>query len=148
MRAIVARMYDMLHDLSLVFLGVVLCYFGVIAGAIAERIRGAGRVSRAAKPAALMRSERAAEWTGVVVDEGSLRAPAAVRKKRPAPERELATVPMLNDVRDALVGLGFSKPIAQEAAADARRNLGDGAPLELWIREALRCCPKPNAVTA
>lgn len=131
----------MLHDLAMIFLGGVLVYFGVIGGAIAERVRGVHR--RAPKASAPMGSERAAEWTDAVTPK--VERPAVQRKQKIATfaNADLVPVPMLNDVRDALVRLGYAKPLATQAAADARRKLGDGAPLEVWIREALQFCKPP-----
>lgn len=45
------------------------------------------------------------------------------------------------EARDALVGLGWRPAIAGGAVAAACERVGIGAPLEMLIREALRCCP-------
>ncbi len=119
----------MLQNIAMLAIGAVLVCLGVVAGAIADRIRSQREGDATpATPRALTKSGR-----------GSL-----------ARERSVATsasvpVPMLTDVRDALVGLGYKPAVATAAAAEARRKLGDGAPLAVWIREALQCCP---AVTA
>ena len=42
------------------------------------------------------------------------------------------------DAVAALVKLGYSPGVAAEAIARAARDLGDGAPLDALIREALR----------
>jgi hypothetical protein len=158
----------MLHDLMMILLGAVVTYFGVIGGAIAERVRGARQREHAprrpVKLSAPIGSERAAEWTDGVIIEKIDRRPAAQRRQkipmipmvsatrecsnqvRAVPMLggvELTPVPMLNDVRDALIGLGYAKPLATQAAAEARRKLGDGAPLSVWIKEALQFCKPP-----
>jgi len=47
--------------------------------------------------------------------------------------------------KQALVGLGWKSAIAQAAVAAAAATLGDGAPLERLIVEALRRCPRPTS---
>ena len=122
--------------------GGLLVYVGVLAGALADRIRnGLGTPAPA-------RRRRAVE---LELDEREpARRPSRKRSEiaTPAASPDVTPVPVLNEVRDALVQLGYSPSIAREAAAEARRKIGDGAPLPIWIREALRCCPKPLAVVA
>lgn len=47
------------------------------------------------------------------------------------------------EVRDALVGLGFKRGLADAAVLEARDRLGVSAPFQTWIREALQICGKP-----
>ena len=46
-------------------------------------------------------------------------------------------------VRDALVGMGWSPAIARTAADEALAHAGTDVRIEELIREALRRCPKP-----
>jgi hypothetical protein len=50
---------------------------------------------------------------------------------------------MRGEARDALVGMGWSGPIARAAVDAAASHVGTGATLEMLIREALRRCMKP-----
>ncbi len=60
-----------------------------------------------------------------------------------ARERDSETA-LLDDVRDALVGLGYRSHEARRAAEAAIAHVGKHAPLEVAIREALRLCAKPG----
>lgn len=48
------------------------------------------------------------------------------------------------EVRDALVGLGFKRAVADAAVTEARNRLGVEAAFQIWMREALKFCPKPT----
>lgn len=99
-----------------------LVWLGMVGGAIAARIRD-GKLLRAV---AHQRTKRAEP------------SPKIARERV-----EIATIPMLSDVRDALIGLGFKSAAASQAAAEARRQLGDGAPLDAQIRKALQLVANP-----
>lgn len=114
--------------------GGLLVYVGVLAGAVADRIRNGARAPAEAR-------EREAEPR-----RQSAKPKRAATSPAPKVSPDVAPVPVLNEVRDALVQLGYAPAIAREAAAEARRKIGDGAPLEIWIREALQCCPRLKVV--
>jgi uncharacterized protein DUF222/Holliday junction resolvase RuvA-like protein/HNH endonuclease len=48
------------------------------------------------------------------------------------------------ETRLALVGMGWKPAIARAAIEAAASRVGRNAPLETWVREALRKCPKPR----
>jgi Holliday junction resolvasome RuvABC DNA-binding subunit len=47
-----------------------------------------------------------------------------------------------NDVKNALVKLGFKPPQAGAAVDQALERVGTNVELTVLIREALKCCPK------
>ena len=49
------------------------------------------------------------------------------------------------ELRDALVGLGWSRAVAATSVDEALGHVAHGAPIEAVIREALRRCPRPRA---
>lgn len=112
----------MLHDVLMMGLGAVLVSLGVIAGSIADRIRGHRRANATARERATTPRRGKAE---LVMSP------------------DVTPVPQFAEVREALTGMGYKRPVADAAAAEARRRLGDGAPLTVWIKEALRHCNGP-----
>jgi hypothetical protein len=61
------------------------------------------------------------------------------RDRKPASKLDDATVRA--QVRDALVGLGWTAAIARNAVEAAASHVGRDATLDSWVREALRRCP-------
>ena len=114
----------MLHDVLMMGLGAVLVSLGVIAGSIADRIRGHRRAAATAR------------------DRATTAAPRRARAEL-AMHPDVTPVPQLAEVREALTSMGYKRATADAAAAEARRRIGDGAPLQTWIREALRVIPNP-----
>ena len=49
------------------------------------------------------------------------------------------------EARIALVGMGWKPMIARAAIEAAASHVGRDAPLEIWVREALRRCPRPRS---
>jgi len=49
------------------------------------------------------------------------------------------------EARIALVGMGWKPAIARGAIETAASQVGRGASLEAWVREALRHCPLPRS---
>jgi hypothetical protein len=79
------------------------------------------------------------------VHAGNLRitgeAPHALRFER-AGTTPYAT-DVIAEVRAALRGLGFRPPDITRAIEQASVHVGAGAPLDAWLRAALRACPRP-----
>ena len=120
--------WSMLQNVLMMGLGAVLVSLGVIAGSIADRIRGHRRADATPRDRATTATPRRARAELVL-------------------SPDVKPVPQLAEVREALTGMGFKRPVADAAAAEARRRIGDGAPLETWIREALKHC-NAKSVTA
>lgn len=126
-------------------LGAALVAVGVLAAALADRIRGL-RVSREVAP-----RERASRAQGApaaisVVDPGDLlrAAPAAAPAKPPraqrAESRSAASAEGGEDVIAALVAAGYKRPIATEATWAC--GAGERASIEGWTRAALMRCAR------
>jgi len=49
------------------------------------------------------------------------------------------------ETRIALVGMGWKPMIARSAIEAAASHVGRDAPLEAWVRQALRHCPLPRS---
>ncbi len=139
----------MLNDTLHVLLGAALVAIGVLATALADRIRGlqASRRERAMTPAT-RGTVRAARPPIDVVDAEVVEAappprcaPTGPTEPRPArtPRAEVK-LPCdgADDVIAALVAAGYKKPIATEATWACGQ--GERASIEGWTRAALRRC--------
>jgi Holliday junction resolvasome RuvABC DNA-binding subunit len=49
------------------------------------------------------------------------------------------------EARIALVGMGWKPMIARSAIEAAASHMGRDAPLQAWVRQALRHCPLPRS---
>jgi hypothetical protein len=58
---------------------------------------------------------------------------------------KLDDVVVREEARSALVGMGWKPAIARSAMEAATSRVGHAAPLEAWVREALRHCPLPRS---
>lgn len=117
-----------MNILTLLF-GAGLACFGMLAGALADRIRY-GRAQRA-RAARAPRGEVQLATPGQAQDADDSNATATDR-----------------DARSALVGLGYKKWIATEAVREARAKLGPKAELVDLIQKALSMCPKVMSAEA
>jgi hypothetical protein len=68
---------------------------------------------------------------------------SARREAKPA--SKLDDVIVRTEARDALVGMGWKLAIARAAVDAAASHVGRDAPLDVWVREALRRCPMPRS---
>jgi hypothetical protein len=59
----------------------------------------------------------------------------------PKPSSKLDEAIVRVEARTALVGMGWKLAIARNAVETAASHMGRDAPLEAWVREALRHCP-------
>jgi hypothetical protein len=68
-----------------------------------------------------------------------------VTRRRVAPEPNPASrlddAILRTQTREALVGMGWKSAIARDAVEVAASRVGRDAPLDAWVREALRQCP-------
>ena len=112
-------------------LGGSLVCLGVIAQAVADRIRGIRAADRQRKPVAL-----AGDGDGAAL-------PLRAREEPSARERAPAATAMAKDVIAALVSAGFKKAQASEAAWGC--TAAERATLEDWTGAALRRCAKGAA---
>ena len=129
--------------------GAALVALGVLAAALADRIRGL-RVSREAREAAPR--DRAGRAPSVpaqppraaipVVEHAELLRPAAPKQPRtPRSEPKVtASAEGGDDVIAALVASGYKKPVATEAAWAC--SAGERATVESWTASALRRCAR------
>jgi hypothetical protein len=113
-----------LHDVLLMLLGAALVAVGVLAAAIADRLRGL-RVTREAAPRE--RPIRAQVPLATVVE------PARTRPSRAATEGG-------EDVIAALVASGYKRPAATEATWAC--TAAERATVEGWTASALRRCAR------
>jgi Domain of unknown function (DUF222)/RuvA, C-terminal domain/HNH endonuclease len=67
----------------------------------------------------------------------------ATEVQRPSSKLDQAIV--REEARIALVGMGWKPMIARSAIEAAASRVGRDAPLEAWVREALRHCPLPRS---
>jgi HNH endonuclease/Domain of unknown function (DUF222)/RuvA, C-terminal domain len=63
----------------------------------------------------------------------------------PKPSAKLDDAVARVEARAALVGMGWKPAIARAALDAAASHVGRDAPLEVWVREALRHCPLPRS---
>lgn len=114
--------------------GAALVAIGVLATALADRIRGL-RVSRdRAVPAPRTAHSRAP--IEVIEAEVEPTSPRAASKPK-APNAEPQAQAMADDVITALVATGYKRPIAARATWSC--SASDRATIESWTRAALRC---------
>lgn len=121
-----------MNDLAHMMFGAILVWFGVVSGALADRIRGARALGK--------RRENEASHATVALAKAR-----AVRTSRDAPIVTSAQSAMAADVTLALVTMGYPKATAAEAVAACPS--AETSTLESWIRAALkRCTPKEGRV--
>lgn len=112
-----------------VLFGAALVAIGVLASALADRIRGI-RAERKAQ-------ERGTRAGSVVEPEAPRSAPTPPKPEKPrAPRVDGDTV--ASDVVSALVAAGYKKPVATEAVWSCGAH--ERGSIELWTRAALRRC--------
>jgi len=115
--------------------GATLVTFGVLASALADRIRGI----RLAREAAPRESRRVAEPLRVIESESVELLPSLPKPERSrAPRSETKMQTAADDVIAALVAAGYKKPIATEATWGC--SAADRETIEGWTRAALRRC--------
>jgi Holliday junction resolvase RuvA-like protein len=68
----------------------------------------------------------------------------AASRRAPKPSSKLDGAVARVEARTALVGMGWKPAIARTALDAAASHVGPDAPLEVWVREALRHCPLPR----
>lgn len=133
-------------DLAHVLLGAVLVAIGVLAGGLADRLRGI-RFTRATPP--LHRAGFSVPPHPATIDASESRQLEPTRSSPRAPSR--GSQPLAggtrppesadaDDVIAALVAAGYKKPIATEAARGCRE--AERVTVEHWTRAALRRCAK------
>ena len=135
-----------MDNLSMLF-GAALVAIGVLAAALADRIRGL-RISRDAREAAPReRLSRAASVPAhsarasiPVVEHSEYRGTPAPGKPPRAPRTEPKVPSPEGDVIAALVAAGYKKAIASEAAWAC--SAGERATVETWTAAALRRCAR------
>ena len=128
--------------------GAALVCLGILASALADRIRGLrvsreGREVREGRESARERSSRVAAASAsrgpiqVVEAAEPLRKPAVTRR---APETKTQAEDGGNDVIAALVASGYKKPVATEATWAC--SAAERATVETWVAAALRRCAR------
>ena len=133
-----------MDNLSMLF-GAALVAIGVLAAALADRIRGL-RISRDAREAAPRRAASVAAHspraTIPVVEHSEYRGtPAPVKQPRaPRAEPKVPSPEGGEDVIAALVAAGYKKAIAAEAAWAC--STGERTTVETWTAAALRRCAR------
>jgi hypothetical protein len=115
-----------MNDLLHILLGAALVSTGVLAGALADRIRGL-RIERIERRQAPQPRQHESSWP--IPDK---RRGQEVLKIQAPPSRDAA------DVIAALVASGYKKSVASEAAM--RCTAAERASIESWTRAALRNC--------
>lgn len=124
-----------LNSVLLMLLGAALVSVGVLAAALADRIRGL-RASR--EPAPRDRASRTA--VPVVESADLLRAPPTKQPRPPRAETKVAVGTSGDDVIAALVAAGYKKPVATEAAWACAA--GERTTIEGWTAASLRRCAR------
>ena len=146
-------------NITFMLFGAMLCAIGVLASALADRVRGIYRANREAHPewsewveepvaAPRARRPRATKAADTIfVPDEPLRAvdpvelihtkPASLRR---APRSESKAAEGAEDVIAALVAAGYKKAIATEAAWGC--GPAERSSVEEWTRAALRSCAK------
>lgn len=123
--------------------GAALVALGVLAAALADRIRSA-RFGRESSTTAVRETRRAP--IHVVEHERAPRTEHQIRDavfglgKRVAEKHEARTQATAEDVIAALVAAGYKKPVAAEATWGC--TAAERATVENWTRSALRRCAK------
>jgi len=110
--------------------GATLVAIGVIAAALADRIRGVRLVRE--RPTAGTRATTPARAADVVAPESERVKPERAR----VPRSEEKMGQMADDVIAALVAAGYKKPIAAEATWGC--SVAERATVEIWAAAALR----------
>jgi len=125
-----------MNALSMLF-GAALVALGVLAAALADRIRGL-RISREA--ASRERTSRT-HSAPAVIPVVELHPPAATKPRQPRePKAAPTSTDGADDVIAALIGAGYKKPIATEATWAC--SAADRATVEGWTASALRRCAR------
>ena len=125
-------------DVLYMLLGSALVAIGVLASALADRIRGL-RVTRDATP-----RERASRAPSVSAQPARAvipvveHVPPKPRAQRSEPKAAISEGG--DDVIAALVAAGFKKPVATEAAWAC--SAGERSAVEIWVAAALRRCAR------
>lgn len=132
-----------MNALSMLF-GAALVALGVLAAALADRLRGL-RIARDARDAAPR--ERASREPSVPAQPARTAIPVVEQAPPPKPMRPSRPEPKVaanteggDDVVAALVASGFKKPIATEAAWAC--SAAERATVESWVASALRRCAR------
>lgn len=123
-------------------LGAALVALGILAAALADRIRGL-RISREAREPRAARAQPAPATRSVipVVEAADLRAtPAKPLHTPPRAESKVTSTEGGDDVISALVAAGYKKAIATEATWAC--GVGERASIEGWTAAALRRCAR------
>ena len=121
--------------------GAGLVALGVIAAALADRIRGI-RISRDVPEPRPSRAQSApAARSGIpVVETAELLRPATTKPRAPRGEPKSTSAEGGDDVIAALVASGYKKLVASEAAWSC--SAAERATIEGWVASALRRCAR------
>jgi hypothetical protein len=113
------------NDIFLLGTGALLVAFGIVIDAVADRIRGNRRqqIDSSAQGCAPRRVVQA--------------------RSRDPGDTGYNSKATRDDARKALTTLGFKPGVAFPAVDAAQAKLGNDAPVDHVIKEALRQCPKP-----
>jgi hypothetical protein len=128
-----------------ILFGAALVAIGVLAAALADRIRGlrisrdAATRERASRPAAPAPAQPARSSIPVV-EHAELRSTPAKPLRAPRAESKVASPEGGEDVIAALVAAGYKKPVATEAAWAC--SAAERATVESWTASALRRCAR------
>jgi hypothetical protein len=126
-----------MNALSMLF-GAALVALGVLAAALADRIRGL-RISREA--ASRERPSRAQSAPAVIPVVELHPTPTATKPRQSRePKAAQTSTDGADDVIAALIGAGYKKPIATEATWAC--NAAERATVEGWTASALRRCAR------
>jgi hypothetical protein len=117
-------------------LGAALVAIGVLAAALADRIRGHRPAREVTAPRASRPAAPAADPIRVVEPADLLPRPAAPKRRAESPKAQDGA----DEVIAALVAAGYKRPIATEAVWSCGPD--DRASVEDWTRAALRRCAR------
>ena len=133
-----------LSNVLFMLLGAALVAIGVLATALADRIRGGKFVRDIPQPrerTSRAHSSPMASPTIQVVEPAELPRPASKPQRMPRAEpKPVAVTEGGEDVIAALVAAGYKKPIATEATWAC--GAGERASIEGWTAAALRRCAR------
>lgn len=115
-----------MNDIPNLLLGAALAAIGIVAAALADRVRGF-HITR----------ERANASIEIVDPE---RVPTPKSERARAPRAQSKDQQPANDVIAALVAAGHKKPVAMEAVWGCSAT--ERATIEVWTRAALRRCAR------
>src|SRR5271154_4955340 len=133
-----------LNSVLTMLFGAALVAIGVLASALADRIRGL-KIAREAQPRERASRAQSAPSAIPVVEAAELLRPAPAAHVKPSRTARPESKPAApteggEDVIAALIGAGYKKPIATEAAWAC--TWAERATVEIWTAAALRRCAR------